>query len=75
MQITINGQSVDSEAGISLLHCLTTQGFISVDENAEHNLITFVVEHNKHIVLSEHFDTTILDDGDVLEVLHFVGGG
>jgi len=34
-----------------------------------------VVERNKQIVPREAFTATILADGDVLEIVHFVGGG
>jgi sulfur carrier protein len=36
---------------------------------------TVVVELNKEIVPSDTFDNTMLNDGDHLEVLRFVGGG
>ncbi len=36
---------------------------------------TVVVELNKEIVPSDNFENVMLNDGDHLEVLRFVGGG
>lgn len=33
------------------------------------------VEHNREILQRDHFDTTVLQEGDHLEIVHFVGGG
>jgi len=34
-----------------------------------------VVEHNRSILDREHFETTAVRNGDVFELVHFVGGG
>lgn len=34
-----------------------------------------VVEHNRSILDREHFETTAVQNGDVFELVHFVGGG
>jgi thiamine biosynthesis protein ThiS len=34
-----------------------------------------VVERNREIVARDRFAATTLDEGDTLEILHFVGGG
>jgi len=34
-----------------------------------------VVERNREIVPREDYGTTLLTDGDTLEIVHFVGGG
>lgn len=34
-----------------------------------------VVERNREIVVRDQFATTALEEGDTLEILHFVGGG
>jgi len=34
-----------------------------------------VVEHNRNIVPRQRFPEAILENGDILEVIHFVGGG
>ena len=33
------------------------------------------VERNRDIVPRAHHATTLIEDGDVVEVVHFVGGG
>ncbi len=66
MYITLNGQNIQIEQGINLEECLIKQGL---------DTSTVVVEHNKTIVPAQNFATTILEDEDILEVLHFVGGG
>ena len=66
MQITINGEGVEVPQGISLLACL---------ELRELNPTVVVVERNRAIVPADGFSTTLLEEGDILEILHFVGGG
>jgi len=39
------------------------------------NIKSIVIEYNCGIVYSEQWDTIILKDGDVIELLQFVGGG
>ena len=34
-----------------------------------------VVEHNGTIIAPEHYDKTRLNDGDIIELIQFVGGG
>ncbi len=66
MQITFNGQEIDIPNGTNLLQCLRNQGL-------DHT--TVVIERNAQIVPASDFATTILEAGDILEALHFVGGG
>lgn len=42
---------------------------------SEYNLSRIAVELNGHIVPKTMFDTTVLNGGDVLEIVSFVGGG
>ncbi|MDR1944138.1 MAG: sulfur carrier protein ThiS [Synergistaceae bacterium] len=65
--ITINGRQIDSPVeNQSLSDCLDAQGYKA----------DFVaVERNGVIVQRNEYQSVILKDGDVLEVLHFVGGG
>ena len=37
--------------------------------------VQVVVELNEEIIKRENYDTTVLKDGDVVEILHFMGGG
>ncbi len=66
MQIQFNGEMLEISEGISLLQCLELQGLDSSK---------VVVELNMNIVLSANYATTLLQKDDILEVLHFVGGG
>ncbi len=66
MHITFNGQQIELPLGISLLETLQKQGL---------DPTKVVVERNAHIIPSENFSSTILEADDILEVLHFVGGG
>lgn len=66
MQLTINGEMQQCEDDTTLLDYLQGSG---VDVGA------VVVELNRTIVNADDFGSTVLDDGDTLEVLQFVGGG
>jgi len=65
MSITVNGKQVEL--------------FESVQQLLEHyrleNRIVVVVEVNRDIVMKENYATTRLSHGDVVEIVHFVGGG
>ncbi|WP_101845544.1 sulfur carrier protein ThiS [Halobacillus sp. Marseille-P3879] len=67
MNIQINGRPIDfpkNEATIAeLLESYNIQKKISI------------VEHNKEIVKKTDYEYTKLNDGDHLEIVHFVGGG
>ncbi len=64
--VVINGESRRARAGISLLDLLAD---LDLDARA------VVVEHNRRIVRREALGTTPVAEGDVLELVHFVGGG
>ncbi len=66
MRIKFNGEELAVADGISVLQCLELQ---SLDSSR------VVVELNMNIVLSGKYAETILQEDDILEVLHFVGGG
>lgn len=36
---------------------------------------TVIIEKNKELIPTKHFSSTILEEKDTLELLHFVGGG
>ncbi len=44
-------------------------------EQANFNLERIVVERNEEIVPKAQYEEVILQDGDVVEVISFVGGG
>ena len=63
--VKINGKE-ENAAGLSVMAWLQKAGF-SPD--------VVVVERNLEIIPRECLETTVLEDGDSVEVLRFVGGG
>ncbi len=63
--VTINGASVDA-AGKTIAAYLTEAGY---------PLQYIAVERNLEIVPKAQYDSTILCDGDHIEIVRFVGGG
>ncbi|MDD6070082.1 MAG: sulfur carrier protein ThiS [Clostridiales bacterium] len=63
--VVVNGKSLDV-AGKTLKEYL---------EMANYNLRTIAVEWNEEIVTSDQYEKIVLKDGDVVEVVSFVGGG
>ena len=66
MRIRVNGGDVTIGEGSTLGRYLTLSGL---------DPATVVVEKNGVIVPGANFATEPLEEGDSLEVLHFVGGG
>ncbi len=66
MHITVNGQSMDIDKEMNLLMLLT---------HLEFDPSVVVIERNGHIVPAHSFEKTLLEHDDILEILHFVGGG
>lgn len=66
MTIRVNGQQMECETGTTLLQLL---------ERMALRPEAVVVERNRAIVRSGEYGATRLDQGDELELLHFVGGG
>ncbi len=65
MEITVNGEKRTIEQ-ISVLGFLET---LNIDPRR------VAVELNLDILPKDEYATTILRDGDLLEIVHFVGGG
>ena len=63
--LTINGQSVDA-AGKTVAEYLAEAGY---------NTARIAVERNEEIVPKAKYGETVFADGDVVEVVNFVGGG
>lgn len=63
--VRINGKDVDA-VGIKLSDYLEASGY---------KPDTIAVEINEEIVPKSIYTDTILNDGDVVEVVNFVGGG
>ncbi len=64
--ITVNGENRTLENPVSVTEYLKPCNYIPVQ---------VVVELNEEIIKRENYDTTVLKDGDVVEILHFMGGG
>ena len=64
--ITVNGENRTLENPVSVTEYLKAWNDIPVQ---------VVVELNEEIIKRENYDTTVLKDGDVVEILHFMGGG
>jgi thiamine biosynthesis protein ThiS len=66
MKIKINGEEKQIADGLSLNELL---------ESLQIRPGRVVVERNRDIVPRESFGSIALAEGDVLEIVHFVGGG
>ena len=66
--IQINGDKVEDTSiiGKTLLAYSTEAGY---------DPLGIVIEKNMEIIHREDFDKVNIADGDVIEILHFVGGG
>ncbi|MDF2792097.1 MAG: hydroxyethylthiazole phosphate synthesis sulfur carrier protein [Neobacillus sp.] len=67
MSITLNGKSVDLLEGVNTVEQLLSHYHL------ENRIV--IVEVNKEIVMKENYKTISLSHGDVVEIIHFVGGG
>ena len=63
--VKINGTELDT-AGKTIAEYL---------ETTDYNRSRIAVERNGEIVPKADYDSTLLKDGDVVEVVSFVGGG
>ncbi len=66
MNITINGQPKQFSAALTVSALLET---LQLDSKR------VAIELNSKVLLLEQFDASRLQDGDVLEIVQFVGGG
>ena len=66
--VQINGEQQDVAlvAGKTILAYVTEAGYDPVG---------IVIEKNMEIIHREDFDKVSIEDGDVIEILHVVGGG
>ena len=66
LNIVLNGEERAVAQGLSVAGLLAELG-------VEPAMV--VVEHNRHILARDRLDATQLREADMLEVVHFVGGG
>lgn len=64
--VTVNGEKREVPAGTTVSDLLALIGIAGGK---------VAVERNRAIVARSSFDTQVLDDGDVIEIVRFVGGG
>ncbi|MCG7381120.1 sulfur carrier protein ThiS [Paenibacillus sp. ACRRY] len=67
MNIIVNGQSMNIEDDLNHVDQLLQSFNLQVK--------TVVVELNRQILMREQHASTVLRDGDRIEIVHFVGGG
>ncbi len=66
MKVKINGEERDIDDGLTLSALL---------ESLQIRPGRVVVERNRDIVPRDSYAATLINDGDTLEIVHFVGGG
>ena len=66
VSVQVNGKAMSVKPGATLTSFLESR-------NLHPRLV--VVERNREIVAKSAYDSTILEEGDLLEIAHFVGGG
>ena len=66
MRVHVNGESKELENGLSLY---------SLIEQLELPTQRIAVELNREVVRKSEWPITSLNDGDRIEIVHFVGGG
>jgi thiazole synthase len=66
MQIIVNGERRDLEAPVTVAGLLDRLGLDSRK---------IAVERNRELVRRSEFTAVVLEDGDALEIVHFIGGG
>lgn len=66
MKITLNGDPVEVEGPLTVAELLAT---LEIDARI------VAVEHNLSIIKRPAYDSTVVGDGDQIEVVNAVGGG
>lgn len=66
MKLTINGEQMHLEDGTSVT------GYL---QQEKYHPDIVVVELNERIIPKEEHESTILQEGDILEIVTFMGGG
>ncbi len=66
MEIIFNGKARQIQDGICIQELL---------DQMQLDCMQVVVEHNNNIIPRQRLAETSLNNGDALEVIHFVGGG
>ncbi|MEJ5284855.1 MAG: sulfur carrier protein ThiS [Brevinematia bacterium] len=67
MKAKINGEFFEFSKPINLLDF--------VEKEKKLNSSAIVVEYNRKVLKKEEWKNTFINDGDEIEIVHFVGGG
>lgn len=67
MRIEINGEARDVPENLTLETLLTHLGLNAPERIA--------IEHNRQVVRRAEWTQTKIEEGDQIEIVHFVGGG
>ena len=67
MGIKLNGELVDLNGEVKTIQNLLA--FYKLEDRL------VIVEHNREIVLKDVYEVTNIQNGDEIELVHFVGGG
>jgi sulfur carrier protein len=67
MSIKLNGEIVELSGGIQTIQQLLA--FYKLEDRL------VIVEHNREIILKDQYESTDIQNGDEVELVHFVGGG
>ena len=70
MKITLNGEEREIEPGTTIAMLVAM-----LSEDQERDPRGIAIERNLEIVAKSEHASTILEDGDRIEVVQFVGGG
>ena len=62
----VNGEQIQQTKATTLEEFLKEQGY---------NIQRIAIERNDEIVPRENFSDVMLSDSDIIEVVHFMGGG
>ena len=66
MEITLNGEKFTLETGSNIVNLI---------DKLDLNVDKLAIERNLEIVPKSKFAMTIIEEGDKLEIVHFIGGG
>ena len=66
MEITLNGEKFTLETGSNIVNLI---------DKLDLNTDKLAIERNLEIVPKSKFAMTIIEEGDKLEIVHFIGGG
>ncbi|WP_350308625.1 sulfur carrier protein ThiS [Gracilibacillus phocaeensis] len=67
VEIIVNGNYMEVKEGVK--HIKDLLEFLGLQDKP------LIIEHNQQILQKERHKQAVLEDGDKIEIVHFVGGG